>query len=234
MKQNKVLKIGGMHCVRCAAAVENALLKQNGVESCSVSYASSRAEICFDDSQTNEKTLAKAVKKAGYYVMDDLAAARRREFRTALAAFLFALVFSLPFFVMMALMLFVKSEDSAFMRFLHNGWFQFALATPVQLLAGWRFYRGAWSSLKNKSPNMDLLVALGTTASYGYSVYCLVSGKGTLYFESSAMIITLVLLGRMLESRARAYRQRDRKTYEPDPETRQRHTRRRGNKRPGF
>ena len=202
MKQNKVIRIGGMHCVRCSAAVENALSKQRGVESCSVSYANSRAEITFDDSVTSEKALAKAVKKAGYFVVYDAAAARRKEFRTALAVFLAALVFSLPFFVMMALMPFLSTETPV-MRFLHNGYLQFALASAVQIIGGYRFYRGAWSSLKNKSPSMDVLVALGTTASFAYSVYCLFSGKGTLYFESSAMIITLVLLGRMLESRAR-------------------------------
>ncbi|MBR0232401.1 MAG: cadmium-translocating P-type ATPase [Clostridia bacterium] len=202
MKQSKVLKVGGMHCVRCSAAVENALSKQRGVESCSVSYANSRAEITYDDALTNERALEKAIKKAGYFVVADAAAARRKEFRASLFFFLSALVFSLPFFIMMALMPFLSGEDPV-MRFLHNGYFQFALATAVMAVGGSVFYRGAWSSLKNKSPSMDVLVALGTTASYVYSIYSLFSGNGTLYFESPAMIITLVLLGRLLESRAR-------------------------------
>ncbi|MBO4452602.1 MAG: cadmium-translocating P-type ATPase [Clostridia bacterium] len=203
MKKEKTVKVGGMHCVRCAAAVENALKSKEGVYSCAVSYANGRAEIAFDDSLIGEKDIAKAVKKAGYYVVEDAASARKREFRTALTVFIFSLVFALPFFVMMAMMPFCDMDSSPFFAFLHNKWFQFALATPIQLVAGWRFYRGAVRSVINKSPSMDLLVALGTTASYAYSVYAVFAGKETLYFESSAMILTLVLLGRMLESRAR-------------------------------
>lgn len=191
-----------MSCVRCSAAVENALKSEQGVISCAVSYANGRAEVAFDDSVTNLKTLEKAIKKAGYEVLEDVRVARKREFRKAVFMFGFSLVFSLPFFVMMALMF--VAPNAHFMHILHNGILQLVFATPVQFIAGWRFYRGAVHSLKNKSPSMDLLVALGTTASYAYSVYSLVSGGNTFYFESSAMIITLVLLGKMLEARARA------------------------------
>ncbi len=202
MREEKIIKVGGMSCVRCSAAVENALGAVDGVLECSVSYANGRAEVAFDNSLTDIKTLEKAIKKAGYTVLEDVRTARRREFRQAVITFVFSLVFSLPFFVMMALMFF--APDTRLMHFLHNGIFQLVCATPVQFVAGFGFYRGAVSSLKNKSPSMDLLVALGTTASYAYSVYSLVSGGDTYYFESSAMIITLVLLGKMLESRARA------------------------------
>lgn len=202
MREDRAIKVGGMSCVRCSAAVENALKDVSGVIECNVSYANGRAEVSFDNSVTDLKTLEKAIKKAGYTVLEDVRAARAREFRQAIATFVFSLVFSLPFFVMMALMFF--APDSHIMHLLHNGIFQLVCATPVQFVAGFRFYRGAVHSLKNKSPSMDLLVALGTTASYAYSVYSLISGGSTYYFESSAMIITLVLLGKMLESRARA------------------------------
>ncbi len=191
-----------MSCVRCSAAVENALKSEKGVLSVSVSYSNGRAEVVYDDSVTDLKTLEKAIKKAGYTVIEDVRAARKREFRASLTMFVFSALLSLPFFLMMVLM-FVAPE-SPMMHALHNGWLQFALATPIQFVAGWRFYRGALNSLKNKSPSMDLLVALGTTASYVYSVYILFSGESVFYFESSAMIITLVLLGKMLEARARA------------------------------
>lgn len=202
MRQDIIIKVGGMSCVRCSSAVENALNAVNGVESATVSYANGRAEVSFDDSLTDLKTLEKAIKKAGYSVLEDVRAARRREFRNAMIMFIFSAVLSIPFFVMMVLMVF--ASDSALMHLLHNGWLQFALATPIQFVAGFRFYRGAVHSVANKSPSMDLLVALGTTASYAYSVYMLLSGGSVFYFESSATIIALVLLGRMLESRARA------------------------------
>ncbi len=204
MKSNIIIKVGGMSCVRCSAAVENALRSVDGVVECTVSYANGRVEVLLDDELTDRKTLEKAIKKAGYEVLEDQRTARKREFRKAAFMFCFSLFFSLPFFLMMALMFI--APDNAVAHFLHNGIFQLVCATPVQFIAGWRFYRGAFKSVINKSPSMDLLVALGTTASFGYSIYSLIANgiHATFYFESSAMIITLVLLGKMLESRARA------------------------------
>lgn len=193
-----------MSCIRCSAAVEHALKSVDGVEECAVSYANGRAEVVFDDEKADLKTLERAIKKAGYEVLEDVREAKKREFKSNLRLFIFSLVFSLPFFTMMALMFIIP--ESGIVHFLHNGILQLIFATPIQLVAGWRFYRGAFKSLMNKSPSMDLLVALGTTASYAYSVYSLIANgaHGTFYFESSAMIITLVLLGKTLESRARA------------------------------
>ena len=198
MKDIKI-RVGGMSCVRCSAAVENALNAVEGVASCSVSYANGRADICYDEAVTDQKKLEKAIKKAGYEVIPDQRAARKREFRVTLLSFCFSLLLSLPFFVMMGYMLFGRH-----IGFMHNGILQLILAFPVQFVAGFRFYRGAFHSLKNKSPSMDVLVALGTTASFAYSIYSLIIGSDRFYFESSAMIITLVLLGKMLEARARA------------------------------
>ncbi len=204
MKIQKTIKVGGMSCVRCSAAVEHALNAVDGVEECAVSYANGRAEVVFDDEIADLKMLEKAIKKAGYEVLEDVREAKKREFKGNLRLFVFSLIFSLPFFTMMALMFIIP--ESAIVKTLHNGILQLIFATPIQMVAGWRFYRGAFKSLMNKSPSMDLLVALGTTASYSYSVYSLIANgaHGTFYFESSAMIITLVLLGKTLESRARA------------------------------
>ncbi len=201
MRKDTVIKVGGMSCVRCSAAVENALKNENGVLSCAVSYANGRAEVGFDDEQTSLKALEKAIKRAGYSVLEDIRTARKREFKRSVINFVFSLAFSLPFFIMMGCMML-----GVHIHILHNGIFQLAFATPVQFVAGYRFYKGAVHSLMNKSPGMDLLVALGTTASFAYSVYSLIANGvyATFYFESSAMIITLVLLGKMLESRARA------------------------------
>lgn len=199
MNKNVIIKVGGMSCVRCSSAVENALRAEKGVGDCSVSYANGRAEVTFDDEITDLKTLEKAIKKAGYEVLEDVRVARKREFRKAVIMFCFSLFFSVPFFVMMGCMMLGRHTD-----FMHNGMLQLIFAAPIQLVAGLRFYKGAFHSLKNKSPSMDLLVALGTTASFAYSVYSLITGGNVFYFESSAMIITLVLLGKMLESRAKA------------------------------
>ncbi len=199
MKKDITIKVGGMSCVRCSAAVENALKVEEGVTFCSVSYANGRAEVSFDDQITNIKKLEKAIKKAGYEVLEDVFKARKKEFKRSVITLLFAFVFAIPFFVMMGGMMLGYHFD-----FMHNGTLQLVFATPIQFVAGWRFYKGAFNSLKNKSPSMDLLVALGTTASFVYSVYMVIIGGNTFYFESSAMIITLVLLGKTLELRAKA------------------------------
>lgn len=197
------LEIGGMHCVMCAAAVERALNKLDGVESASVSYASESASVCFDESRVSVKDMAKCVKKAGYQVLEDRAAAQKKEFRSLLASFLVSLFLSLPFFIMMPFMFFWP--DAPIMAVLHNGWLQFALATLVQFGIGWRFFAGAWASIRAKSANMDVLVSLGTLSAYFYSLYNLLAGSHVYYFEASAMVITLVLLGKLFESRAKAH-----------------------------
>ena len=199
MTRREIIKVGGMSCVRCSAAVENALKAQNGVSSASVSYANGRAEVCFDDGLVSLKQLEKAIKNAGYTVVQDIRTAQKQAFRTNLWLFLISLLLSLPFFVMMGAMMLGNH-----LHFMEKGLLQLLLATPIQFLCGFRFYKGAYHSLKNKSPSMDVLVALGTTVSYFYSVYSLLTNGDSFYFESSAMIITLVLLGKTLESRARA------------------------------
>ncbi len=202
MKQEKTIKVGGMSCVRCSAAVEHALTSLDGVGFADVSYANGKAYVEYDDSVIDLKTIEKAIKKAGYEVIEDVRQARKREFKRSLVMFVFSAVLSLPFFLMMLLMF--VAPDSALMHYLHNGVLQLVLATPIQFVAGFRFYRAAFHSLRNKAPGMDLLVAMGTTSAYVYSVYNLISGATLFYFESSAMVITLVLLGKMLESRAKA------------------------------
>lgn len=202
MTQNLTLQIGGMTCVRCSGAVEHALRSLDGVEKAEVSYAVGRAEITYDDAKVDRKRLEKAVKSAGYKVVEDKNAARRRELRELRILFIGSAIFSAPFLVLMVLMF--AAPDAAVTHWMHNaGWVQLALATPVQFVVGWRFYKGAVLSMLNRSPSMDVLVALGTSAAYGYSLYNVIVGSGHYYFESAAIIITLVLLGKMLETGAR-------------------------------
>lgn len=202
MIKSITLQIGGMMCVRCAGAVEHALSSVEGVKAVTVSYANERAEITYDADKINLRRLEKAVKAAGYTVVEDRAVYRRRELRELTALFVISAVLSAPFMLMMVLMF--AAPNSQLTHLLHNKWLQLVLATPVQFFVGRRFYKGAFLSLKNHSPNMDVLIALGTSAAYGYSLYNAVAGGGHLYFESSAMLITLVLLGKLLETRARS------------------------------
>lgn len=195
------LEIGGMHCVMCANAVERALKKLPGVEAASVSYASESAAVTYDEARVTPSAMKKCVKKAGYSVIENKADFQKREYKLLWLTFLVSLVLSLPFFVMMVLMF--AAPDSAAMHVLHNGWLQFAFATPVQFIIGFRFFRGAFDSIRAGSANMDVLVSLGTLCAYAYSVWQLVSGGHTFYFEASAMVITLVLLGKLFESRAK-------------------------------
>ena len=201
MADKVTMQIGGMTCVRCAAAVEHALKADDGVLNAQVSYANEQAEVEYEPSRTNMRRLSKAVKKAGYTVVEDKAAFRKKESRRLTLLFVVSAVLSAPFALLMVLMF--AAPDAHLTHQLHNAWFQLILATPVQFIVGWRFYKGAFLSLKNRSPSMDVLVSLGTTAAWGYSVYSMITGGGHLYFESAALVITLVLLGKLLEARAR-------------------------------
>ena len=191
-----------MSCVRCSAAVEHALKGVDGVESCSVSYASGRAEVIFDPVKTGKGAFEKAVKGAGYSVIEDPAVYRARERRYLTALFVMSAILALPFAVMMVLM-FVAPHAHLTHLLHYNGLWQLICAAPVQFIVGFRFYKSAFLSIKNKSPGMDLLVATGTSAAFAYSVYNLFSGGDTFYFESSVFVITLVLLGKLFESRAK-------------------------------
>ena len=205
------LGISGMTCASCVSHVEKALLKVPGVTAASVNLATERAEISGGDNISFE-ILQQAVTAAGYDsapVPEDGAVpvAPRDEtnheirftipdwWPVALAA-----LFSLPLIAPMVSMLFGQ-------HWMVPGWVQLILATPVQFWLGARFYSAGWRSLKALSGNMDLLVALGTSAAFGLSLYQLLRlGENAgehLYFEASAVVITLVLLGKWLEARAK-------------------------------
>ena len=193
--------IEGMTCASCVTRVEKALKAVAGVSEVSVNLATERATV--KTSGTALSALLAAVEKAGYHatppaLADTPAPAPRKGepwWPVALAAAL-----SLPLVLPMLAML-LGIEWSI------NGWLQLALATPVQFWLGARFYRAGWKAVRAGAGNMDLLVALGTSAGYGLSVYLLFKhaehGTPHLYFEASAVIVTLVLLGKWLESRAK-------------------------------
>jgi len=195
------LAIEGMTCASCSNRVEKALKKVPGVISAEVNLAMETAKVQGAKEVTLPKLIA-AVDAAGYQAHDLPEDALRAEelqayswWRVALSAAL-----SLPLVLAMA------AEWLGWQGQL-PGMLQWALATPVQFWLGWRFYKAGWSALKAGTGNMDLLVALGTSAAYGLSVYLLLNpmhdGMHHLYFESSTIVITLVLLGKWLETRAK-------------------------------
>ncbi|MDQ6627261.1 MAG: heavy metal translocating P-type ATPase [Pseudomonadota bacterium] len=194
------LEIEGMTCASCAGRVEKALTKVPGVLSASVNLATERATVRALPS-VPAATLRAAVEEAGYSATDVLDARSQDGKRwpewwpVVLSA-----VLSIPLITPMLLQLFG-------VHWMLDGWLQLALATPVQFWLGWRFYRAGWKAVRAGAANMDLLVALGTSAAYGLSVYLLFrradGGMPHLYFEASAAVITLVLLGKWLEGRAK-------------------------------
>lgn len=210
-QQTQTLNIEGMTCASCVGRVEKALQAVPGVLHAGVNLATEQASITWADREADPAALLAAVRRAGYGARlpagaDAPAAdgARRRDARARreLVPVLWAAALSAPLVLPMLLLPFGVA-------WMPEGWVQWALATPVQFWLGARFYRAGWGALRAGTGNMDLLVALGTSAAYGLSVYLLFAHAGHdmdahhLYFEASAVVITLVLLGKWLEARAK-------------------------------
>ena len=200
--QTVTLEIDGMTCASCVARVEKALSKVEGVVSAQVNLATETAQVQFASGMVGVDALVAAVDRAGYVakpaaIVGAPAIARPTApwWPVAVAAAL-----SMPLVVPMVSLLFGK-------HWMLNGWLQLALATPVQFWLGARFYVAGWKAVRAGAGNMDLLVALGTSAGFGLSLFELLrqgaAGMPHLYFEASAVVITLVLLGKWLEARAK-------------------------------
>ncbi len=191
-----------MHCAACSARLEKALNQIPDVKA-SVSIATEKAYIEYNPKKTTLDDLIKAVQDTGYdaHPMRDFAAekqARAASLRDEKIRFILSTLLTAPLIFQMLLMF-------AGIHFMLPAWLQFLLATPVQFWIGKRFYEGAFSSLKGGSANMDVLVALGTSAAYFMSAATwLFDLHQPLYFEASATLITLVLLGKLLEARAKS------------------------------
>ncbi|WP_282610196.1 cation-translocating P-type ATPase [Pelagibius sp. Alg239-R121] len=205
-----VFAIEGMTCANCAQRVEKALRKVPGVLKADVSFALEKADVT---GAVDRATLFESVRDAGYAAVDPAArTGNALESGTAifglsgeLGQLVVSALLSLPFVAQMILMFLGFGE-------LLSGWLQFALALPVQFWIGRRFYVGAWNALRSGAANMDVLVALGTSAAFFYSLAVLLSAEsviplslaeGHLYFEAAVIVITLILAGKVLESRAK-------------------------------
>jgi Cu+-exporting ATPase len=205
--------VTGMSCANCAMTIESTLKKEvPGVVRASVNLAAERASVEYIPTLATMDDMIAAIEKAGYGAIrpagtledeDAELAARNAEIRNQTRRFLVGALFTAPlFFLSMGrdFGLFGLWSQAAWVN-----WLFLALATPVQFYTGWDYYTGGWRSLKNRSANMDVLVAMGSSVAYFYSLSLLLYpplGKHV-YFETSAVIITLIKLGKMLESRTK-------------------------------
>ncbi|MDE0052686.1 MAG: heavy metal translocating P-type ATPase [Gammaproteobacteria bacterium] len=206
-RETLAFAVEGMTCAACVTRVERALGRIPGVLEASVNLVAERASINVVRGQVRSEAVASALERAGYSAnfdpsepsrqaqLDDAKAVNERRIVILSAALTTPLVLGMLFQVL-------GYEDLHVMPA-----FEVLIATPIQFVIGFRFYRGAFNALRGGSANMDVLVALGTTAAYGFSWYLLQTlgeeADGQLYFEASAVIITLVLLGKYLENRAK-------------------------------
>ena len=195
------LQVTGMTCVACAARIEKVLNRMDGV-SAAVNFATEKARVDFNPQNTDVPALIAAVQRAGYNAhpardFEAEKAERAATYRHERLQFIISLLLTAPLLLQMLAMF-------AGIHLLMPGWLQWLLATPVQFWIGKRFFVGSWHSLRGGGANMDVLVALGTSAAYLLScAVLLLHLDQPVYFEASATIITLVLLGKLLEARAK-------------------------------
>ncbi|MFS0656098.1 heavy metal translocating P-type ATPase [Bacillus sp. 179-C3.3 HS] len=214
--QEAEFDIEGMTCAACANRIEKKINRMDGIDHGSVNYALEKLQVTYHPGQTSPSDIKDAVQSIGYSLIEsaeDQDEAGKKDHRQAAiekqkARFLFSMILSLP-------LLWAMVSHFSFTSFIWlpeafmNPWVQFALAAPVQFVIGWPFYVGAYKALKNKSANMDVLVALGTSAAFFYSFYqsILSAIEGThetaLYYETSAVLITLIVLGKLMEAKAK-------------------------------
>lgn len=215
VEEKAVLAISGMTCAACATRIEKGLNKLEGVREAAVNLALEKGTISYNPAVTGTADMIAKIKKLGYSANlqtdeneKEVLDYREQERKKQQLKFTISLLLSLP-------LLWAMAGHFQFTSFLYvpeafmNPWVQLLLATPVQFIIGFQFYEGAYKALKNFSANMDVLVALGTSAAYFYSVYLTLNSLGGhghivgLYFETSSVLITLILLGKLFEARAK-------------------------------
>lgn len=212
------LKLKGMGCGACANKIEEAIKKLGGVEECQVNFAAAQAKVAYNPQTTNRQQIQQAVTDAGYTAVpleetengdegDRESFQRERELKNKV---IFGGIIS-AILVIGSLPMMLGVHWSWFPNWLHNPWLQLILTTPVMVWCGGSFFLGAWKAIQHGSTNMNTLVALGTGAAYFYSLFPtffpqFFRDRGLapdVYYEAAAVIITLILLGRLLEHRAR-------------------------------
>ncbi len=201
------LKIKGMHCASCAITIEKGISSMTGVENASVNFGSEKLSIEYDEKKTNEDEFKKKVRSLGYELVDEGHAHDHMHHDNTSTKLRNKLIFSI-----IVTFLILLGSFSDFLRiipnFLASNYSLFVLATLVQFYVGLQFYKGFWNELKNKSLGMDSLIAIGTSAAYFYSVFVTFfpfDVAQNVYYDTAAAIITLIILGRYLEARAKSH-----------------------------
>jgi len=205
--------VTGMTCANCAMTIERTLNKKvPGVANASVNFAAERVLVEYIPTLTNTDEMIAAIEKAGFGAIrpeemvdgeDAELAARNAEIKNQTRKFLIGILFTIPLFFLS-----MGRDFGLLGQWSHAAWMNWlflALASPVQFYTGWDYYTGGWKSLKNRSANMDVLVAMGSSVAYFYSLALLLYPPLGMhvYFETSAVIITLIKLGKMLEARTK-------------------------------
>jgi len=204
MKKTK-FAVSGMHCASCARNIETAFRNEEAMKSFKVNFTTEEAVAEFNEKEMSEGDIIKIVEGLGYWAVAEEAMIdrekdqREKETRDLGTLLLESLVLTIPIFLI------TMPLEWLGISIPYRNYFLLALATPVQFIVGFMFYRGAFYALKARTANMDTLIALGTSAAYFYSVATLfVPGLGEMvYFETSSLIITFVILGKLLEAQAR-------------------------------
>src|SRR3989338_1872382 len=202
-----IIGVSGMHCASCANTIEKKLSKQPGVINARVNFANEKAIVEYDSSKINEKSIADAINKTGYKAIpkeshshdvdhsDHMKMVAKGEMSLLKKKIVIGAVLSAIIFI---------GSFPEWFGIQMNGYFLFFLATVVQFWVGWGFYRAAFIALKNKTTDMNTLIAVGTSAAYFYSAGLILLGMGgAMYFDTAALIITLILLGRYFEAIAK-------------------------------
>ena len=196
--QKESIKISGMHCATCAITIEKSVKKIDGVNSASVNLTTGNAFVEFDPEKTNVDEIKDAIRKSGYSVGEQMHNEQAHEHGAAkeqLRMLLLSIILAVPIAVIS-----FKDMLPGFPTMPYAEIIMFVLATPLQFIAGKQFYQGAMRGLKNRTANMDTLIALGTSAAYFYSVAATFFIQGHLFYDTSAFIILFILLGRYLET----------------------------------
>ena len=223
------LAISGMTCASCSAVIEKVVGKLDGVEEVSVNLAMNTGVVAFDPAVVGVDRIITAIKDAGYGAeiriekalgsdaVDVQAESQAKAYRAEVRMFAFTVALAVPLFIIAMIppfMTWVPLKLTELLAQAGGAWdpmmvakyIMFILATPIQFIAGWRFYKGAFHAIKRMSGNMDLLVAIGTTAAYGYSVAATFVPKVQMepsFYETSGLLIMFVLMGKLLEARAK-------------------------------
>jgi Cu+-exporting ATPase len=196
MKEKEiVLQILGMHCTACATGIESGLKRLDGIVDAKVNFATKEAIVKYDEERVTLDKIKAAVKRGGYEAVErieDVTEKRRKDVRSKMALFFFGLALTIPIVIVTYFFTFPEKSHTLL-----------ALATPVQFVVGWHFYKSAYASVRNRFADMNVLVALSSSVAYVYSAYVtFFMPMEMVYFEAAAIVITTITLGMLLEDMA--------------------------------